>query len=44
MGKGIEGTRQGLSSYAPRFITHKIAQDKIGTEIWTWRKNDKEHS
>ena len=33
MGKALKEPRQGLSSYAPRFITHKIAQDKIGTVI-----------
>ena len=33
MGKALKESRQGLSSYAPRFITHKIAQDKIGTVI-----------
>ena len=33
MGKALKEHRQGLSSYAPRFITHKIAQDKIGTVI-----------
>ena len=33
MGKALKEPRQGLSSYAPRFITHKISQDKIGTVI-----------
>ncbi len=33
MGNALKEPRQGLSSYAPRFITHKIAQDKIGTVI-----------
>ena len=33
MGKALKEPREGLSSYAPRFITHKIAQDKIGTVI-----------
>ena len=33
MGKALKELRQGLSSYAPRFITHKITQDKIGTVI-----------
>ena len=33
MGKALKEPRQGLSSYAPRFITHKIAQDKIGAVI-----------
>ena len=33
MGKALKEPRKGLSSYAPRFITHKIAQDKIGTVI-----------
>ena len=33
MGKALKEPRQGLSSYAPRFITHKIPQDKIGTVI-----------
>ena len=33
MGKALNESRQGLSSYAPRFITHKIAQDKIGSVI-----------
>ena len=33
MDKELKEPRQGLSSYAPRFITHKISQDKIGTVI-----------
>ncbi|MBG56356.1 MAG: polyribonucleotide nucleotidyltransferase [Deltaproteobacteria bacterium] len=33
MGKALKEARKGLSSYAPRFITHKISQDKIGTVI-----------
>ena len=33
MGEALKESRGGLSTYAPRFITHKIAQDKIGTVI-----------
>ena len=33
MSEALKGSREGLSSYAPRFITHKIAPDKIGTVI-----------
>ena len=33
MGEVLKESREGLSSYAPRFITHKISQDKIGTVI-----------
>ena len=33
MGEALKAPRQGLSSFAPRFITHKIPQDKIGTVI-----------
>jgi len=33
MAEALKESRTGLSTYAPRFITHKIAQDKIGTVI-----------
>ena len=33
MSEALKESREGLSSYAPRFITHKIAPDKIGTVI-----------
>ena len=33
MAEALKESRSGLSTYAPRFITHKIAQDKIGTVI-----------
>jgi polyribonucleotide nucleotidyltransferase len=33
MSEALKVSREGLSSYAPRFITHKIAPDKIGTVI-----------
>ena len=33
MSEALKGSREGLSTYAPRFITHKIAPDKIGTVI-----------
>ena len=33
MAEALKESRSGLSTYAPRFITHKIAQDKIGAVI-----------
>jgi len=33
MGEALKESRGGLSTYAPRFITHKISPDKIGTVI-----------
>jgi len=33
MAEALKESRGGLSTYAPRFITHKISQDKIGTVI-----------
>ena len=33
MNDTLKESRGGLSSYAPRYITHKIAQDKIGAVI-----------
>jgi len=33
MNETLEESRGGLSTYAPRYITHKIAQDKIGAVI-----------
>jgi polyribonucleotide nucleotidyltransferase len=33
MNQEIEGPRQALSGFAPRFVTHKIPQDKIGAVI-----------
>ena len=33
MSEELKEPRQGLSKYAPKFITHKIAQEKIGSVI-----------
>ena len=33
MAEALKESRGGLSTYAPRFITHKISPDKIGTVI-----------
>ncbi|MED5241119.1 MAG: polyribonucleotide nucleotidyltransferase [SAR324 cluster bacterium] len=33
MAEALKESREGLSTYAPRFITHKISPDKIGTVI-----------
>ena len=33
MNQTLQESRGGLSNYAPRYITHKIAQDKIGAVI-----------
>ncbi len=33
MNQTLKESRAGLSKYAPRFITHKISQDKIGAVI-----------
>lgn len=33
MNEALPQTRTGLSSFAPRFVTHKIAKEKIGTVI-----------
>ena len=33
MNESINEPRKGLSTYAPKFITHKIAQEKIGSVI-----------
>lgn len=41
MNEAIDTPREGLSTHAPRFITHKIAKDQIGTVIGPGGKNIK---
>jgi polyribonucleotide nucleotidyltransferase len=44
MAEELKESRVGLSTYAPRFITHKISPDKIGTVIGPGGKNIRKNS